>query len=95
MKNMGEFLSWVGVALITLLPIINPVSTAVLLLGISSHLSTERSEPTDYAGMHLMERTVFHASWAFFSSASARSLPSMVCGIWRWMWISGDRKQSP
>ncbi len=30
-----------GVALITLIPIINPVSTAVLLLGISSHLTTE------------------------------------------------------
>jgi multiple antibiotic resistance protein len=31
----------VGVALVTLIPIINPVSTAVLLLGISSHLSKE------------------------------------------------------
>jgi multiple antibiotic resistance protein len=41
MKNISEFLSWVGVALITLIPIINPVSTAVLLLGISTHLSRE------------------------------------------------------
>lgn len=41
MNNLGEFLSWVGVALVTLVPIINPVSTAVLLLGISSHLSKE------------------------------------------------------
>jgi multiple antibiotic resistance protein len=41
MRNIGEFLSWVGVALITLLPIINPVSTAVLLLSISAHLSNE------------------------------------------------------
>ena len=41
MKNIGEFLSWVGVALVTLVPIINPVSTAFLLLGISSHLSKE------------------------------------------------------
>jgi multiple antibiotic resistance protein len=41
LKSAGDFLSWVGVALITLLPIINPVSTAVLLLGISSHLSRE------------------------------------------------------
>jgi small neutral amino acid transporter SnatA (MarC family) len=31
----------VGVALVTLLPIINPLSTAVLLLGISGHLSKE------------------------------------------------------
>jgi len=41
MKPFTDFLSWVGVALVTLLPIINPVSTAVLLLGISSHLSKE------------------------------------------------------
>lgn len=41
MKSTGDFLSWVGVALVTLVPIINPVSTAVLLLGISSHLSKE------------------------------------------------------
>jgi multiple antibiotic resistance protein len=41
MKNISEFLSWVVLALVTLLPIINPVSTAVLLLSISSHLSKE------------------------------------------------------
>jgi multiple antibiotic resistance protein len=41
MKSVVDFLSWVGVALVTLLPIVNPVSTAVLLLGISSHLSVE------------------------------------------------------
>ena len=41
MKTTIEFISWVGVALITLVPIINPVSTAVLLLGIGSHLKTE------------------------------------------------------
>jgi multiple antibiotic resistance protein len=39
LKNIGQYLSWVGVALITLVPIINPVSTAFLLLGISAHLS--------------------------------------------------------
>jgi len=39
MKETAEFLSWVGVALVTLIPIINPVSTAVLLLSISEHLS--------------------------------------------------------
>jgi multiple antibiotic resistance protein len=39
LKNIGQYLSWVGVALVTLVPIINPVSTAVLLLGISAHLS--------------------------------------------------------
>ncbi|HTY57216.1 MAG TPA: MarC family NAAT transporter [Bacteroidota bacterium] len=41
MKPFAEFSSWVGVAFITLLPIVNPVSTAVLLLSISSHLSKE------------------------------------------------------
>jgi multiple antibiotic resistance protein len=40
-KSIGDFLSWVGVALVTLVPIINPLSTAVLLLSISSHLSRE------------------------------------------------------
>jgi multiple antibiotic resistance protein len=41
MKDITGFFSWVFVTLITLLPIINPVSTAILLLGISSHLSKE------------------------------------------------------
>ncbi len=41
MKTIVDFLSWVGVALITLVPIINPLSTAVLLLGIGTHLSEE------------------------------------------------------
>jgi multiple antibiotic resistance protein len=38
---VSDFLSWIGVALITLIPIVNPLSTAVLLLGIGSHLSVE------------------------------------------------------
>ncbi|MDR3610866.1 MAG: MarC family NAAT transporter [Ignavibacteriaceae bacterium] len=41
MKDIASFFSWVFVTLITLLPIINPVSTAVLLLGISSHLTED------------------------------------------------------
>jgi len=41
MNSPWDFLAWIGVALVTLLPIINPVSTAVLLLGISAHLSDE------------------------------------------------------
>jgi multiple antibiotic resistance protein len=41
MNNVVNFLSWVGVALVTLLSIVNPVSTAVLLLSISAHLSNE------------------------------------------------------
>jgi multiple antibiotic resistance protein len=42
LKNIGQYLSWVGVALVTLVPIINPVSTAVLLLGISGHLTPKQ-----------------------------------------------------
>ncbi len=41
MKNISEIFYWISVALVTLIPIINPASTAVLLLGISSHLSKE------------------------------------------------------
>jgi multiple antibiotic resistance protein len=41
MNPFAEFSSWVGVALVTLLPIVNPVSTAVLLLSISAQLSRE------------------------------------------------------
>ncbi len=39
MNDVTGFLSSVLVTLITLLPIINPVSTAILLLGISEHLT--------------------------------------------------------
>jgi multiple antibiotic resistance protein len=38
-NSAGDFLIWVGLALITLVPIINPLSTAVLLISIGSHLS--------------------------------------------------------
>ncbi len=41
MTGLPGFFSWVFVTLITLLPIVNPVSTAVLLLSISEHLSKE------------------------------------------------------
>jgi multiple antibiotic resistance protein len=41
LKDITGFFSWVFVTLVTLLPIINPVSTAILFLGISSHLSKE------------------------------------------------------
>ena len=39
MNDITAFFSSVLVTLVTLLPIINPVSTAVLLLGISEHLN--------------------------------------------------------
>jgi multiple antibiotic resistance protein len=54
MNEAVGFFSWVGVALITLLPIINPVSTAVMLLGISEHLSTaERNRQVTWACIYM------------------------------------------
>lgn len=41
MNEISSFFSWIFVTLITLLPIINPVSTAILLLSISDHLGKE------------------------------------------------------
>lgn len=38
MSFAADFLSYVGLTVLTLLPIINPVGTAVLLLGIGAHL---------------------------------------------------------
>jgi multiple antibiotic resistance protein len=38
MSFVADFLGYVGLTVATLLPIINPVGTAVLLLGIGSHL---------------------------------------------------------
>ena len=38
MNFAADFLSYVGLTVMTLLPIINPVGTAVLLLGIGAHL---------------------------------------------------------
>jgi len=39
MMDLSNFISWVFVTLITLLPIINPVNTAILVLSISGHLT--------------------------------------------------------
>ena len=41
MSDIAGFFSWVFVTLITLLPIINPVSTAILLLSISTNLTVK------------------------------------------------------
>jgi len=41
MNEITDFFSWVLVTLITLFPIVNPLSTAILLLSISSHISKE------------------------------------------------------
>lgn len=53
-NQLSDFLSWVSLALITLLPIVNPVSTAVLLLSISEHLSTrERNRQITWACVYM------------------------------------------
>jgi multiple antibiotic resistance protein len=54
MTELSELLSWVGVALVTLLPIVNPVSTAVLLLSISAHLTVaERNRQITRACLYM------------------------------------------
>jgi multiple antibiotic resistance protein len=44
MAFAADFLSYVGLTVLTLLPIINPVATAVLLLGIGAHLDPATRE---------------------------------------------------
>lgn len=44
MNFAADFLSYVGLTVLTLLPIINPVGTAVLLLGIGAHLEAGARE---------------------------------------------------
>jgi len=44
MNFAADFLSYVGLTVMTLLPIINPVGTAVLLLGIGAHLDPASRE---------------------------------------------------
>lgn len=54
MRDILHLISWVGVALITLLPIINPVSTAVLLISISGHLTdSERNRQITWACIYM------------------------------------------
>jgi multiple antibiotic resistance protein len=54
MDDIAVFFSWIGVALITLVPIVNPLSTAILLLGIGSHLSTkERNRQITMACLYM------------------------------------------
>jgi multiple antibiotic resistance protein len=44
MNFAADFLGYVGLTVMTLLPIINPVGTAVLLLGIGAHLDPSARE---------------------------------------------------
>ena len=40
----ADFFRYIGLTLVTLLPIINPVGTAALLLGIGAHLGEQELE---------------------------------------------------
>lgn len=54
MDLTASLLSWVSIALITLIPVVNPVSTAVLLLSISEHLSAEeRNRQIKWASIYM------------------------------------------
>lgn len=54
MNALAEFVSWVGVALITLLPILNPMATVPLLLAITpNHTEEERNQQVRAACMYV------------------------------------------
>jgi multiple antibiotic resistance protein len=54
MAALSDFIPWVSVALITLLPIVNPFSTAFLLLAISAHLTNrERNRQVTWACIYM------------------------------------------
>ena len=79
MNPLAEFSSWVGVALVTLLPIVNPVSTAVLLLSISSHLSqAERNRQITRACIYMTAILVtFLLAGHFIMVAFGISIPGI------------------
>lgn len=89
MREVADILSWVGVALVTLLPIINPVSTAVLLLSISEHLSKEeRNRQVTWACIYMTAILVaFLLAGHLIMSAFGISIPGirlaggMVIGV--------------
>jgi multiple antibiotic resistance protein len=55
MNDLNGFVSWVFVTFITLFPIINPLGTAILLLGISGHLSDkDRNHQITMACIYMM-----------------------------------------
>jgi len=79
MKELAEFASWVGVSLVTLLPIVNPVSTAVLLLSISTHLTAdERNRQITRACMYMAAiLVVFLVGGHFIMVAFGISIPGI------------------
>jgi multiple antibiotic resistance protein len=101
MNPFAEFSSWVGVAFITLLPIINPVSTAVLLLSISSHLSREeRNRQVTRACIYMtVILVVFLLAGHFIMVAFGISIPGiriaggMVIGVLGFRMLFPDEGQ--
>jgi multiple antibiotic resistance protein len=101
MNPFAEFSSWVGVSLVTLLPIVNPVSTAVLLLSIASHLSKEeRNRQITRACVYMSALLiVFLVAGHFIMVAFGISIPGiriaggMVIGFMGFRMLFPDEKQ--
>lgn len=103
MTGIGDFLSWVGVTLITLVPIINPVSTAVLLLSISAHLTAaERNRQITWACIYMTGILVTfllagHLVMVIFgiSIPGIRIAGGLVIGILGFRMLFPDENQLP
>jgi len=74
MNFAADFLSYVGLTVMTLLPIINPVGTAVLLLGIGAHLDPAARE-------RQIRKACIYASGILISFLLAGTLIMQVFGI--------------
>jgi multiple antibiotic resistance protein len=74
MDFAADFLSYVGLTVMTLLPIINPVGTAVLLLGIGAHLDPDARE-------RQIRKACLYASGILVSFLLAGTLIMQVFGI--------------
>ncbi len=74
MNFAADFLSYVGLTVMTLLPIINPVGTAVLLLGIGAHLEPDARE-------RQIRKACLYASGILVSFLLAGTLIMQVFGI--------------
>jgi len=74
MNFAADFLGYVGLAVMTLLPIINPVGTAVLLLGIGAHLEPAVRE-------HQIRKACVYASGILIAFLLLGTLIMQVFGI--------------
>lgn len=52
---MNDYLSYVGIGLITLLPIVNPITSASLFLGLSAHMTAaQRNRQLNLASLYVL-----------------------------------------